>query len=156
MTIEVGDKALDFELESTDGTVFRLSEAVKDGPVLVNFYVGDFGIRCQDYMTRFNERIDELFALGVRIVGVNDNAMDSHKAFKSRMGLKWELLFDKDRKTATAYGCLVGPGHMTTGFTNREFYLVDRDMKVLFKWRSSVPKELPEFDMILDGVQHVL
>jgi hypothetical protein len=45
---------------------------------------------------------------------------------------------------------------MTTGFTNREFYLVGKDMTVLFKWRSSVPKELPEFDMILDGVQHVL
>ena len=156
MAIEVGDKALDFELESTDGSKFRLSDAVKDGPVLVNFYVGDFGIRCQDYMTRFNERIEELLALGVKIIGVNDNAMDSHKAFKSRMGLKWELLVDDGKKVATSYGCLVGPGHMTTGFTNREFYLVDKDMNVLFKWRSAVPKDLPEFDMILDGVKHVL
>ena len=156
MAIEVGDKALDFQLESTDGSKFRLSDAVKDGPVLVNFYVGDFGIRCQDYMTRFNERIEELLALGVRIIGVNDNAMDSHKAFKNRMGLKWELLVDDGKKVATSYGCLVGPGHMTTGFTNREFYLVDKDMNVLFKWRSAVPKDLPEFDMILDGVKHVL
>ena len=29
-------------------------------------------------------------------------------------------------------------------------------MKVLFKWRSEVPKQLPEFDAILDGVIHSL
>lgn len=156
MTIEVGDKAPDFELESTDGSKFRLSEAVKEKPILVNFYVGDFGIRCQDYMTRFNERIGELFALGVGMVGVNDNAMDSHKAFRDRLGLKWELLFDKNKAVATEYECLVGPGHLTTGFTNREFYLVDRDMNVLFKWRSPEPKVLPEFDEMLDGIKKAL
>ena len=156
MKYNVGDTVPDFEMESTDGTVFRLSEAVKRNPVLVNFYVGDFGINCTNYMTKFNERIGEIASLGVTFVGVNDNPMDGHKVFKQRLGLKWELLFDKDRKTATAYGCLVGPGHMTTGFTNREFYLVGKDMTVLFKWRSSVPKELPEFDAILDGVTHAL
>lgn len=156
MTTEVGDKAPDFELESTDGSMFRLSDAVKDGPVLVNFYVGDFGIRCQDYLTKFNERIEELFALGVRIVGVNDNAMDSHTGFKNRLGLKWELLFDKGKAVATEYGCLVGPGHLTTGFTNREFYLVDKDMNVRFTWKAGVPKDLPVFDDILEGVKKAL
>ena len=46
MKYNVGDTVPDFEMESTDGTVFRLSEAVKKNPVLVNFYVGDFGINC--------------------------------------------------------------------------------------------------------------
>ena len=60
MKYNVGDTVPDFEMESTDGTVFRLSEAVKKNPVLVNFYVGDFGINCTNYMTKFNERIGEI------------------------------------------------------------------------------------------------
>ena len=60
MKYNVGDTVPDFEMESTDGTVFRLSEAVKKNPVLVNFYVGDFGINCTNYMTKFNERIEEI------------------------------------------------------------------------------------------------
>ena len=156
MKYNVGDTVPDFEMESTDGTVFRLSEAVKRNPVLVNFYVGDFGINCTNYMTKFNERIGEIASLGVTFVGVNDNPMDGHKVFKQRLGLKWELLLDKGKAVATAWECIVGPGHLATGMTNREFYLVDKDLKVLFKWRSEVPKQLPEFDAILDGVRHAL
>ncbi len=156
MTYNVGDTVPDFEMESSDGTVFRLSEAVAKNPVLVNFYVGDFGINCTNYMTKFNERIDEIKDLGVTVVGVNDNPLDGHKMFRDRMGLKWELLFDRDKKVASAWGVIVGPGHLASGMTNREFYLIDRDMKVLFKWRSEVPKQLPEFDAILDGVEHAL
>ena len=156
MKYNVGDTVPDFEMESTDGTVFRLSEAVKKNPVLVNFYVGDFGINCTNYMTKFNERIGEITSLGVTFVGVNDNPMDGHKVFKQRLGLKWELLFDKGQAVAKEWECIVGPGHLATGMTNREFYLIDKDMKVLFKWRSEVPKQLPEFDAILDGVTHAL
>lgn len=156
MSIEVGDIAPDFELEATDGTLFHLSDEVRKKPVFVNFYVGDFGIRCTNYMTVFNERIEEITSLGVTVVGVNDNAMDSHKGFKSRLALKWELLEDRGKKVATQYGCLVGPGHMTTGFTNREIYLVGADMKVLYKWKADVPKDLPVFDAILDGVRNSL
>ena len=34
MIYNVGDTVPDFEMESTDGSIFRLSEAVKKGPVL--------------------------------------------------------------------------------------------------------------------------
>ena len=156
MKYSVGDKVPDFEMESTDGTLFRLSEAVAKGPVLLNFYVGNFGINCTNYMTQFNERIEEITSLGVTVVGINDNPMDGHKVFKNRLGLKWELLFDNGKAVAKEWECIVGPGHLASGMTNREFYLIDKDMKVLFKWRSEVPKQLPEFDTILDGVKHAL
>ena len=156
MAIGIGDTAPDFSLPCTNGSTFVLSEEVKNGPVLLNFYVGDFGINCTNYMTKFCERIQEMDDLGVRTVGINDNSMDSHTGFRKAIGLKWELLFDKDKEVAKAYGAIVGPGHMVTGFTNREFILVDGEMKVRFVWRSSVPKELPVFDDILDGVKSAI
>lgn len=156
MAIEVGDKAPDFTLKDTDGNDFHLYDAIKDGPVLVNFYIGDFGINCTMYMNKFIERYDEFTALGVRMFAVNDNSMDSHKMFRDRMGAPYQMLFDEGKKVATQYGAIVGPGHMVSGFTNREFYLVDKEGIVRYKWRSSIPKELPEPDIILDGVKKAL
>ena len=156
MTIEVGDKAPDFRLPSTDGGEFELHEALKESPVLINFYVGDFGINCTNYMNRFIERFDMISDLGVKMVAVNDNNMDSHKLFKSRLGAPFEMLVDDGKAVAKEYGAIVGPGHMVTGFTNREFYLVDRDGTVRFVWRSPVPKVLPELEEIVEGIRKAL
>ena len=156
MAIEKGEKAPDFSLPSTDGSTFTLYEALENGPVLVNFYIGDFGINCTNYMTNFSERYEELTDLGIVMVGVNSDGEDSHKNFKNRLGLQWELLQDADKKVSKEYGAIVGPGHLVSGFTNREFYLIDRDGTVKFVWRSEIPKQLPAFDEIFNGVKDAL
>ena len=38
--VQVGDIAPDFTLENTDGTMLGLSDALKDGPVVLGFYRG--------------------------------------------------------------------------------------------------------------------
>ena len=156
MTIGINDIAPDFELESTDGSLFKLSEMVAKGPVLLNFYVGDFGINCTNYMNVFGERFEELTDLGLTMIGINNDSMDSHLGFKRALGLKWEILFDKDKNVAKSFGAIVGPGHMVTGFTNREFYLIDKDMRVLYTWKAGVPKDLPVFDEVLEGIKNAL
>jgi peroxiredoxin len=107
-------------------------------------------------MNVFNERLDELLDLGISMIGINNDSMDSHKGFKKMIGLKWELLFDCDKNVAKSYGAIVGPGHMVTGFTNREFILIDRDMRAKYIWRAEVPKDLPVFDDVLNGVKVAL
>jgi peroxiredoxin len=42
-TLEVGDRAPDFRLRHTFGTEVGLAETLDRGPVLVVFYVFDFG-----------------------------------------------------------------------------------------------------------------
>ncbi len=156
MAIEKGDVAPNFTLKSTNGEDFTLSEKVKNKPVLINFYVGDFGINCTNYMSKFVERFDELESLGITMVGINNDSQDSHDNFKKRTGLLWDLLFDDGKKTATSYGSIVGPGHMVSGFTNREFFLVNEKMEVIYTWKASIPKELPDFDSVLNGIKESL
>lgn len=156
MTLAVGDRAPDFTLKSTDRESFNLYEELKKGPILLNFYIGDFGINCTNYMSKFIEQNDRFTELGVRIVAVNDNSLDSHRMFKDRMGSPWEHLFDENKKIASEYGSIIGPGHLVSGFTNREFYLIGKDGTIKFIWKSSVPKELPEVDAIAEGVRKSL
>ena len=42
---------------------------------------------------------------------------------------------DKDKAVSKQYGAIVGPGHMVSGFTNREFFLVGKDAEILFTYR---------------------
>ena len=156
MAIEKGDKAPDFTLKSTDGTEFHLYDAIKNGPVLLNFYVGDFGINCTNYMTKFAEKFDQMKDAGVFFIGINNDNLDQHKLFKVRMGLPWDLLFDENQTIVKQYGSIVGPGHMVTGYTNREFFLIGQDGTVLYTWKADVPPTLPKFDELLADVKAAL
>ncbi len=153
MTLAIGDKAPDFTAENTEGKSFSLYEELKNGPVLLNFYVGDFGINCTNYMSKFIEQFDRIKETGVRFVAINNDSMDSHRMFRDRLGAPYEFLYDKDKEIAKRYEAIVGPGHLVTGFTNREFYLIDKDGTIKFIWRSPVPKVLPTVDEIVDGIK---
>ena len=155
MALDVGDVAPDFTVESTEGS-FNLYSALEKGPILLNFYVGDFGINCTNYMTKFIESYGRIEELGVRLVAINPDSMDSHKLFKQRLGSPFEYLFDKDKEVSKQFGAIVGPGHMVSGFTNREFFLIGKDKKILYTWKAPIPKVLPEVDEVVEGIKKVL
>ena len=153
MALEVGDIAPDFTLESTSGEKFNLYSELEKGPILLNFYVGDFGINCQNYLTKFIESYGRIEELGVRMVPLNPDSLDSHMLWKSRLGAPFDFLSDKDKVVSKEYGAIVGPGHMVSGFTNREFFLIDKDAKIRFTWKAPIPKVLPEVDEIVEGIK---
>ena len=156
MALEVGDKAPDFTVDSTSGKKFNLYDELKNGPILLNFYVGDFGINCTNYMTKFIESYGRIEELGVRMIPINPDSLDSHKLFQSRLGAPFEFLFDDKKAVSNMFGAIVGPGHMVSGFTNREFFLIDRDGTIRYTWKAPMPKVLPEVDEIVEGVKKAL
>ena len=156
MALEVGDTAPDFTVDSTNGEKFNLYSELKKGPILLNFYVGDFGINCTNYMAKFIESYDRISDLGVRMVPINPDSLDSHKLFKERLGAPFDYLFDKDKEVSKQFGAIVGPGHMVSGFTNREFFLIDKEGKIRYTWKAPIPKVLPELDEVVEGIKKAL
>ena len=43
-----------------------------------------------------------------------------------------------------------------SGFTNREFFLIGKDRKILYTWKAPIPKVLPELDEIVEGIEKAL
>jgi len=157
MNLSIGDIAPNFTKPSTDRASFDLYEQLKDGPILLNFYVGDFGIRCTDYMTKMIESKNEFKALGVRFVGINPDGLESHRVWRDRMGSDFEHICDEGQEASKAYGAIVDtPDSMVKGFTNREFYLIGTDRRIRYAWIAETPKNLPEVKEILDGVREGL
>lgn len=150
--INTGDIAPDFTMPSTDGE-FHLYEELKNGPILLNFYVGDFGINCTNYMTKFIESIDKFNELGVRIVPINPDSLQSHGIWKERMGAPFEYVHDEKQTVSKEYGAIVVNSDLVKGFTNREFFLIGTDHVVRYTWKAPEPKVLPEVAEVLDGVK---
>jgi len=150
--LSVGDVAPNITMPSTDRMSFDLYEELNNGPILLNFYIGDFGINCTNYMGKMIESADRFTDLGVRFVGINPDSMESHLLWKQRLGSGFEYVHDEKQTASKEYGAIVDTESMVKGFTNREFFLIGGDRRIRYIWRAPSPKVLPDVDEIIGGV----
>ncbi len=153
---EVGDEAPDFTLETTDRERFNLHEEAAKGPVLLYFHVAAFGINCTNFMAKLVERADEFERRGVRLMPINPDSKEIHIKWRERLGSSLEHIIDEGQEVSKRYDAIVKASSIVQGFTNREFFLVDRDGVIRFKWKAEIPKQLPEVEDILKSLDDVL
>jgi thioredoxin-dependent peroxiredoxin len=125
--VNVGDDAPTFELPGTGGRTYRL-EDFRNGGVILAFYPGDFTPVCTRQFCSYRDDGDELEGLGVPLVGISPQSLDSHERFARENGLNVPLLSDSGREVARAYGVL-GPG----GFVRRSVFLIDGEGVVRYR-----------------------
>ena len=150
---EVGEKVDDFTLDSTCGR-FTLSERVRDGPVLLYFYVIDFGKTCTDYIALMNERVRDLQNLGVTMVHVNDDTVVNHQDWVRHTDSQFEILADTGAEVSRDFGCIVTKARSPKilGRSNRGFFLIDGDMRVRYRWLADMPNDTVPMDVLLKDV----
>jgi peroxiredoxin Q/BCP len=117
--LRVGEQAPEFELEGTGSRTYSLRD-FRDSGVILAFYPGDFTPVCTKQFCSYRDDGDRLETLGVPMVGISPQSVESHEQFIDRHGLTVPLLSDPEKKVARSYG-VVGPG----GFIRRAVFLVD-------------------------------
>jgi peroxiredoxin len=131
-TLQIGDKAPDFLLPSTEGKIYSLNN-FKDAKTLVIFFTCNHCpyVIGSDEVTR---KTAEFFKeKGVIFAGINSNskntyAEDSFFYMVLRMELNkfpWVYLYDEDQNIAKAYGALRTP----------HFYVFDENRKLVYTGR---------------------
>ena len=103
MSLKVGDPAPDFALPDQHGKVHRLSD-YRGRYVVVYFYPKDFAPGCTREARAFNEALDALAAEGAVVLGISADDVERHKKFAEKLGLKFPLLADPEKKVIQAYG----------------------------------------------------
>jgi len=154
--LRIGDIAPDFKMPSVDRDEFSLYGELENGPILLNFYVGDFGINCTAYMMRMIELFSEFDNIGVRIFTINPDGLESHKLFRDRINSPYDHIFDKGQEVSKAYGSIIKESEIVKGFTNREFFFIDTDRTIRYIWRAPIPKILPDMDEILAELKKII
>jgi thioredoxin-dependent peroxiredoxin len=101
---QVGQRAPDFNLASTDDKNVSLADFKGKQAVVLYFYPRDDTPGCtaeacsfRDLRTLFNEN-------GAEILGVSPDTIKSHKKFQTKFHLTFPLLADTDHAVADQYG----------------------------------------------------
>lgn len=103
MALRIGTKAPDFKLPSTTGHILSLSEDLRNTPCVIYFYPKDFTSGCTKEACSFRDSYDKFKLLGIRILGISRDSIESHLNFKKRYNLPFELLSDVDGSVTKLY-----------------------------------------------------
>jgi peroxiredoxin len=131
-TLQIGERAPDFELPATDGKTYQLSD-FDDAETLVIFFTCNhcpFVLGSNPVTRKTAERFA---SQGVRFVGINSNSENTHPnddfahmiEEAEKNNFPWVYLRDEPQAVARAYGALRTP----------HFYVFDRDRKLVYTGR---------------------
>jgi peroxiredoxin Q/BCP len=125
--VREGEPAPDFELEGTGARTYRLADYRGEGLILA-FYPGDFTPVCTRQFCSYRDDGDQIEALGVTMLGISPQTVESHERFAAEHELNVPLLSDPKKRVASSYG-VVGPG----GFVRRSIFLIDAEGIVRYR-----------------------
>ncbi|MCA1062730.1 TlpA family protein disulfide reductase [Rossellomorea aquimaris] len=102
----VGDRAIDFKLETLEGESITLSD-LKGKKVILNFWA-TWCPPCKEEMP-IMQQFHEQYGTDVKILAVNIDPQYNVKEYQKAMGLTFPILLDKDDKINNAYDILTVP-----------------------------------------------
>lgn len=99
MLLDIGTKAPDFELVSSNGETVRLRDLTEKNNIVLIFYPGDhtWGHKKQIRVVGDSN--------ATKIFGVNAADANFYRGFFKGHGFTFPLLIDEDHKMAKMYGC---------------------------------------------------
>ena len=132
----VGKKAPNFKVNSTSGKVVELSK-VKSKYIVLYFYPKDDTPGCTLETKDFNLLLSNFEKLKCKVFGISKDSLKSHKKFKEKYNVKFELLSDEDKKLIKAYKTWGKKKFMGREFmgTVRSTFLIEKS-NIVKEWRN--------------------
>lgn len=101
--LEAGSKAPAFTLTSDEGKKVSLKD-LAGKKVVLYFYPRDMTPGCTKEACSFSENISKLQKAGAVVLGVSADSVDSHRKFREKYKLAFNLLSDPDKEVIQKYG----------------------------------------------------
>lgn len=137
--ITKGEAAPDFTLPDQDRKDWKLSDALKQGPVVLSFYPLDFSPVCSTEMKCVKDEMRKFKDKGAQVVGISCDSFFTHKAWAESMGIEHRLLADMHRDVCRAYGFyfpdlnVASRGTVVVGKTGKVQWVQARELKDAMK-----------------------
>lgn len=100
--LKKGDHAPNFKLYQIDGELLSLDD-YKGKWVIIYFYPKDNTPGCTKQAVDFTNLYPEFQELGVDIIGINGDSIESHQNFHTKNHLQIKLLSDPDKSILKTY-----------------------------------------------------
>lgn len=103
MTLEIGDKAPDFTLQSTAGGEVHLYEVLLQHSVVLSFFLKAFTPVCTAQVCGFRDASSEFVEHGAAVFGISSDSLETAARFAKSLSLSFPLLADTDGRVRAAY-----------------------------------------------------
>jgi peroxiredoxin len=101
---QVGDMAPEFSLTNAAGETIRLSDYLKEGPVVLTWYRGGWCPYCNLTLRALQLELPTFKALGANLIALTPELPDQSLSTAEKHDLAFEVLSDIDNNVARAYG----------------------------------------------------
>ncbi len=154
MTVNVGDRAPDFELVDTELKMRKLGDFAGKKLVL-SFFVAASSPVCTNEMCAFRDRWSEISGLGAQVIGISNDGPFANKAFAEKFNFNFPILGDYKSKTIRDYDILMPDLLHVKGYdaAKRSVFVVNEKGTVIYRWVSDNPLIEPNYQEIIDTLR---
>ena len=124
--LKPGEKAPEFVLPDDEGGETSLTDLLADGPLILYFYPADFTPGCTKEACSIRDIHNDIQSVGLQVVGISPQEVDSHARFRKKHGLPFKLLSDPDKVVIQMYDV---DGMFSVG-VRRATFLINQDRTI--------------------------
>ncbi len=138
-------QAPDFSLLDDSGREISLSD-FSGKYLLIYFYPKDLTPGCTTQACALRDTLSELKDLGLEVIGVSCDSVESHQKFKAKHELNFPLLADVDKKMVLDYGVWVEKSMYGKKYmgVQRDSFLINKTGKIIKHYVKVKPAEHAE------------
>jgi thioredoxin-dependent peroxiredoxin len=136
MSVQIGKKVPSFNLPATGEQKISLAQLGGKKFVLY-FYPKDNTPGCTIESEGFRDQHKKFKKLGVEILGISKDSVESHEKFKKKFKFPFELLSDENEVVCQKFSVIKEKNMYGKKFMGieRSTFLVDEEGKLLKEWR---------------------
>jgi peroxiredoxin len=101
-----GQVAPDFSLPNASGKIVNLSELLKQGPVVLTFYRGEWCPYCNLTLRAYQQALPQIKVGGANLVAISPQTPDHSLSMAEKNSLEFEVLSDMGSQVIGRYGLL--------------------------------------------------
>lgn len=153
--LAAGAPAPDFSLPTALGQEPVTLSDQRGRPVVLMFVPLAFSGTCTEELCHVSENWAVWGELGAEVYGVSVDSPFANQKWAEEMGVPFPVLSDFNKEAAAAYGVLQEDFFGLRGVAKRSVFVVDREGRISWSWRSDNPATLPPFDEIVKAVREL-